>query len=149
MVITFILQAHRVFGNTVTIDKSKRQDIPASSKFDYNDLNLTYSKIVYRQMFGGKLCVCPKDWSDGDGLVEPPFSQVLFILACIMKFGLNRLEIGRQIVYRKEYDWNPSIYKIDIIKDTNMISCPKIINEIHDPTAKVFVFDCCGNLITE
>jgi hypothetical protein len=67
MVITFIVQAHRVFGDTVMIDDGKREKIPASSKFDYNDLNLTYSKIVYRQMFGGKLCICPQDWSDGDG----------------------------------------------------------------------------------
>ena len=96
-------------------------------------------------MFGGKLC--PEDWSDGS--VEPPFSQVLFILACVMKFGLDRLEIARQIVYRKEYDWDPSIYKIDIIKDTNMISCPKIINEIHKPSKKVYAFDCCGNIVTE
>jgi hypothetical protein len=145
MVITFILQAYRVFGNTVTIDDDKREEIHASSKFDYKDLKLKYSKIVYRQMFGGKLC--PQDWSDGDGSSEPPFSQVLFILACIMKFGLDRLEIGSKIVYRKEYYWNPSIYKIYIIKDTNMILCPKIINEIHNPTTKVYVFDCCCNNI--
>ena len=145
MVITFIVQAHRVFGDSVMIDDGKRQEMHASKKFDHNDLNLTYSKIVYRQMFGGKLC--PEDWSDGS--VEPPFSQVLFILACVMKFGLDRLEIARQIVYRKEYDWDPSIYKIDIIKDTNMISCPKIINEIHKPSKKVYAFDCCGNIVTE
>jgi hypothetical protein len=147
MVITFIVQAHRVFGNTVMIDEGKREEMPASTKFNHNDLKLKYSKIVYRQMFGGKLC--PQDWSDGDGSAEPPFSQVLFILACVMKFGLDRLEIGRRIIYRKEYDWNPSIYKIDIIKDTNMISCSKIINEIHQPSKKMYAFDCCGNLVTE
>lgn len=147
MVITFIVQAHRVFGDTVMIDEGKRKEMPASTKFVHNNLKLKYSKIVYRQMFGGKLC--PQDWSDGDGSIEPPFSQVLFILACVIKFCLNRLEIGRQIVYRKEYDWNPSIYKIDIIKDTNMISCPTIINKIHQSTAKIFVFDCYGNLVTE
>ena len=119
MVNTFIVQAYCVFGNNCII------------KFDYNDLKLKYSKIVYRQIFRGKLC--PKDWSDGKK--EPPFSQVLFILAYIINFGLNRLVIGKKILYRKEYYWKPSIYNynIDIIKDTNMISCPKIINEIHKP----------------
>jgi hypothetical protein len=147
MVITFIVQAHRVFGDSVMIEDGKREEIPASKKFDHNDLNLTYSKIVYRQMFGGKLCVCPQDWSDG--LTKPPFSQVLFILAYIMKFSLDRLEFGSRIVYRKEYDCDPSIYKIDIIKDTNMISCQKIINEIHKPSKKMYAFDCCGNIVTE
>ena len=116
MVNTFIVQAYCVFSNNCII------------KFDYNDLKLKYSKIVYRQIFRGKLC--PKDWSDGKK--EPPFSQVLFILAYIMNFGLNRLEIGKKIIYRKEYYWKPSIYNynIDIIKDTNMISCPKIKEKI-------------------
>jgi hypothetical protein len=120
-------------------------------------------------MFGGKLC--PQDWSDDDGSTEPPFSQVLFILACVVKFGLNsltfarctransltfarctranRLEIDTQIVYRKEYDLNPSLYNIDIIKDTDMISCPEIINEIHNPPKKEYAFDWYGNLVTE
>lgn len=122
MVNTFIVQAYCVFGNNCII------------KFDYNNLKLKYSKIVYRQIFRGKLC--PKDWSDGKK--EPPFSQVLFILAYIINFGLNRLVISKKIIYRKEYYWKPSIYNynIDIIKDTNMISCPKIINEIHKPIFK-------------
>lgn len=119
---TFIVQAYCVFSNNSII------------KFDYNDLKLKYSKIAYRQVFCGKLC--PDDWSSGEK--EPPFSQVLFILAYIINFGLNRLEIGKKIIYRKEYYWKPSIYNynIDIIKDTNMISCPKIINEIHKPIFK-------------
>ena len=113
MIETFIVQAYYMFNN----------------KFDYNDLKLKYSKIAYRQVFHGKLC--PDDWSNGKK--EPPFSQVLFIFAYIMNFGLNRLEIGKNIIYRKEYYWKPSMYNynIDIIKDTNMITCPKIINEIH------------------
>jgi hypothetical protein len=45
---------------------------------------------------------------------------------------LNRIVIGKKIVYRKEYYWKPSIYNynIDIIKDINMISCPKIKEKI-------------------
>jgi hypothetical protein len=114
MVETFIQQAYFMFNN----------------KFDYNDLKLKYSKIAYRQVFRGKLC--PDDWSSGEK--KPPFSQILFIFAYIINFGLNRLEIGKNIIYRKEYYWKPSIYNynIDIIKDTNMITCPKIINEIHN-----------------
>ena len=120
MVDTFIVQAYSVFK---TVDNN-------NYIFDYNDLKLKYSKIAYRQVFRGKLC--PDDWSSGEK--KPPFSQVLFILAYIMNFGLNRLEIGKNIIYRKEYYWNPSIYNynIDIIKDTNMITCQKIINEIHN-----------------
>jgi hypothetical protein len=176
MVETFIVEAHNIFGDTVMIEDGKREKIPASDKFDYKDLKLDFSKTVYEQLDIHKLnidniyaskqldirklnidniyvpdkvcvCVCPQDWSDGS--TEPPFSQVLFILACVIKFGLNRLEIDSQVVYRKEYDSNPSIYKIDIIKDTGMISCPEIINEIHDPPKKEYVFDCCGNLVTE
>jgi len=109
MIETFIQQVYFMFNN----------------KFDYNDLKLKYSKIAYRQVFRGKLC--PDNWSSGEK--EPPFSQVLFILAYIINFGLNRIVIGKKIVYRKEYYWKPSIYNynIDIIKDINMISCPKII----------------------
>jgi hypothetical protein len=95
-------------------------------------LKLKYSKIAYRQVFCGKLC--PDDWSSGkDDKKEPPFSQVLFILAYIINFGLNRLVIGEKIIYRKEYYWNSSIYNynIDIIKDINMISCAKIIKIIN------------------
>jgi hypothetical protein len=99
-----------------------------NNKFDYNDLKLKYSKIAYRQVFRGKLC--PDDWSSGEK--KPPFSQILFIFAYIINFGLNRIVIGKKIVYRKEYYWKPSIYNynIDIIKDINMISCPKIKEKI-------------------
>ena len=134
MVDTFIVQAYHVFK---TVDNN-------NYIFDYNDLKLKYSKIAYRQVFRGKLC--PDDWSDDnsnsnnnsnglEGKKKPPFSQILFILAYIINFGLNRLVIGKKIIYRKEYYWKSSIYNynIDIIKDTNMISCPKIINEIHKP----------------
>jgi hypothetical protein len=112
MIETFIQQVYFMFNN----------------KFDYNDLKLKYSKIAYRQVFRGKLC--PDDWSSGEK--KPPFSQVLFILAYIINFGLNRIVIGKKIVYRKEYYWKPSIYNynIDIIKDINMISCPKIKEKI-------------------
>jgi hypothetical protein len=171
MVDTFIVEAHNIFGDTVMIEDDKRVKIPASDKFDYKDLKLNFSKTVYEQLNISTLnidniytseqldistlyakvcacvCVCPQDWSDGS--TEPPFTQVLFILACIIKFGLNRLEIDSQVVYRKEYDSNPSIYKVDIIKDTGMILCPEIINEITNPLEKEYVFDCCGNLVTE
>ena len=166
MVDTFIIEAHNIFGDTVMIEDGKREKIPASDKFDYKDLKLNFSKTVYEQLdirklhasdktqldidniyMADKVCVCPQDWSDG--LSEPPFSQVLFILACVIKFGMNRLEIDSQVIYRKEYDTNPSIYNIDIIKDTGMISCPEIINEIINPPKKEYVFDCCGNLVTE
>jgi hypothetical protein len=162
MVDTFIVEAHNIFGDTVMIEDGKREKIPASDKFDYNDLKLNFSKTVYEQLdihnlhaseqldicsLHAKVCVCPQNWSDGS--TEPPFSQVLFILACVIKFGLNRLEIGSQVIYRKEYDSNPSIYNIDIIKDTGMILCPKIINEINNPHNKEYVFDCYGNLVTD
>jgi hypothetical protein len=114
MVETFIQQVYFMFNN----------------KFDYNDLKLKYSKIAYRQVFHGKLC--PDDWSSGEK--KPPFSQILFIFAYIINFGLNRIVIGNKIVYRKEYYWKPSIYNynIDIIKDINMITCPKIKEKIYN-----------------
>lgn len=120
MIDTFIAQVYCIYTS--------------ENYYNYNDLKLKYSKIAYRQVFCGKLC--PDDWSSGEK--EPPFSQVLFILAYIINFGLNRLVIGKKIIYRKEYYWKPSIYNynIDIIKDTNMISCQKIINEIHKPIFK-------------
>jgi hypothetical protein len=51
MVITFIVQAYRVFGDTVMINNGKKEEIPTSKKFNHNDLKLTYSKIVYRHQY--------------------------------------------------------------------------------------------------